>query len=58
MGKAIAKTLSRDSSIKIFTIDIDKKDISGIQKIRLYNIVGETARCAGGNQAIEKLQNK
>ncbi len=32
MGKAIAKTLSKDSSIKIFTVDIDKKDLSGIKK--------------------------
>jgi pyrroline-5-carboxylate reductase len=32
MGKAIAKTLLKDSSIKIFTVDIDKKNTSGIKK--------------------------
>ena len=32
MGKAIAKTLAKDSSIKIFTIDVKKKDTSGIKK--------------------------
>lgn len=32
MGRAIAKTLLKDSSIKIFTIDIDKKNTSGIKK--------------------------
>ena len=32
MGKAIAKTLSKDSSIKIFAVDVEKKDISGIKK--------------------------
>lgn len=32
MGKAIAKNLSNDSSIKIFTVDVDKKDLSGIKK--------------------------
>ncbi len=32
MGRAIAKTLKKDSLIKIFTIDVDKKDTSGIKK--------------------------
>ena len=32
MVKAIAKTLSKDSSIKIFAVDVEKKDISGIKK--------------------------
>lgn len=32
MGKAIAKTLKKDSSIKIFAVDLDKKDVSGIKK--------------------------
>jgi len=32
MGKAIAKTLSKDSSIKVFTVDVEKKDTSGIKK--------------------------
>ena len=34
MGKAIAKTLAKDSSIKIFTIDV-KKDTSGIKNLTL-----------------------
>ena len=32
MGKAIAKILSEYSSIKIFTVDVDKKETSGIKK--------------------------
>lgn len=32
MGKAIAGALKKDAAIKIFTVDKNKKDISGIQK--------------------------
>ena len=32
MGKAIAQALLKDSAIKIFTVDIDQKDLSGIKK--------------------------
>ncbi|OGT92781.1 MAG: hypothetical protein A2298_01495, partial [Gammaproteobacteria bacterium RIFOXYB2_FULL_38_6] len=54
MGKAIAKTLSRDSSIKIFTIDVDKKDTSGIKKsdFIILSVKPQNAR-----EALEQLRD-
>jgi pyrroline-5-carboxylate reductase len=54
MGKAIAKTLAKDSSVKIFTVDIDKKDESEIKKsdFIILSVKPQDAR-----DAIRQLKN-
>jgi pyrroline-5-carboxylate reductase len=55
MGKAIAKILSKDSSIKIFTIDVEKKDESGI-KISDFIIIAVKQQNAV--EVIKQLKSK
>ncbi len=55
MGKAIAKTLLKnDSPIKIFTIDKDKKDTSGIKK---SDFIILSVKPQDASEAIKELKN-
>ena len=54
MGKAIAKALARDSSIKIFTVDVDKKDVSGIKK---SDFIILSVKPQDAENAIKQLKN-
>jgi len=55
MGKAIAKTLLKnDSSIKIFTIDKDKKNTSGIKK---SDFIILAVKPQDASEAIRELKN-
>lgn len=54
MGKVIAKTLLKDSSIKIFTVDLDKKDTSGIKK---SDFIILAVKPQDAPEAIKQLKN-
>ena len=54
MGRAIAKALSSGSSIKIFTIDIDKKDTSGIKK---SDFIILSVKPQNAKEALEQLRD-
>lgn len=54
MGKAIAKALSKDSSVKIFTVDLDKKDTSGIKK---SDFIILSVKPQDAPEAIKQLKN-
>ncbi|MFA5936791.1 MAG: pyrroline-5-carboxylate reductase dimerization domain-containing protein [Candidatus Paceibacterota bacterium] len=54
MGKAIAKQLSKDSKINIFTIDINKKNTTGIKK---SDFIILAVKPQDGSTVIEQLKS-